>query len=424
MQDHVKPDLFFAGTEFGIFFTIDGGARWVELSGGVPTIPFRDLAIQRRENDLAGASFGRGFFIFDDYSVLREISEQSLASEALLFPVRTAQWYIPRRPFGQPGRASQGASFFVAENPPFGAVFTYYLSDDLKSRKEMRRKGEEELEKEGKDTPYPGYDELELERREDAPTILLTVRDANGKAVRTIEGPAKAGFHRVAWNLRYPTTRAIEEVASPRQGGVATEDTSSGFLAPPGSYTVTLAKRVGGRVTDLGGPSPFEVVQMREGALPQAAPIEVAAFMREVATLQGAVTAAAEAVELGFKRIKTLETALARSTTEPGDLDAELAALKSRLYTLEEALQGNTSQRQMGEPQVPSIAGRLRVVTMGDRLSTYGPTLTHRRSFEIAAEAFRNIRDGLEALLEVDLPALEEKMEAAGVPWTPGRPIP
>ncbi|MFV2074183.1 MAG: glycosyl hydrolase, partial [Thermoanaerobaculales bacterium] len=209
-----------------------------------------------------------------------------------------------------------------------------------------------------------------------------------------------------------------------RQGGGTNENPSSGFLAPPGSYTVTLAKRVDGRVTDLGGPTPFEVVQMREGALPQAAPEEVASFMREAARLQRAVTAAAEAMELGFKRIKNLETALARSTTDPGGLDSELAVLKSRLFTLEEALKGNTSERQMGEPQVPSVAGRLRVATMGDRLSTYGPTATHRRSLEIATEGFRDIRAGLASLLEVDLPALEKKMEAAGVPWTPGRPLP
>ncbi|MFV2074293.1 MAG: WD40/YVTN/BNR-like repeat-containing protein, partial [Thermoanaerobaculales bacterium] len=232
VQDHVKPDLLFVGTEFGVFFTIDGGARWVELSGGVPTIPFRDLAIQRRENDLVGATFGRGFFVLDDYSVLREISEQSLDSEAFLFPVRAAQWYIPRRPLGQPGQASQGASFFVAENPPFGAVFTYYLVEDLQSRKEMRRTKEEKLEKDGKDTPYPGFDELEIERREDPPIILLTVRDSHGDPVRRIEGPAKAGFHRIAWDLRYPTARAIGEKPTERQGGGTNENPSSGFLAP------------------------------------------------------------------------------------------------------------------------------------------------------------------------------------------------
>ncbi|GAF91296.1 unnamed protein product, partial [marine sediment metagenome] len=71
VQDHVNSNLLFAATEFCIYFTIDGGKKWIKLAGGVPTISFRDLAIQRREDDLIGASFGRGFYIFDDYSVLR-----------------------------------------------------------------------------------------------------------------------------------------------------------------------------------------------------------------------------------------------------------------------------------------------------------------------------------------------------------------
>jgi hypothetical protein len=95
VQDHVKPELLFAGTEFGVFFTVDGGDRWVELTGGVPTIPFRDLVIQRRENDLVGATFGRGFYVLDDYTVLREVTEERLAEEATLFPIRPAWWYLP-----------------------------------------------------------------------------------------------------------------------------------------------------------------------------------------------------------------------------------------------------------------------------------------------------------------------------------------
>ena len=73
VQDHIKPELMFLGTEFGIYFTLDGGEEWIKIKGGVPTISFRDLAIQKRENDLVGASFGRGFYVFDDYSFLREL---------------------------------------------------------------------------------------------------------------------------------------------------------------------------------------------------------------------------------------------------------------------------------------------------------------------------------------------------------------
>ncbi|MEM8960425.1 MAG: glycosyl hydrolase, partial [Acidobacteriota bacterium] len=75
VQDHEKPELLFVGTEFGVFFSVEGGNSWIELNGGVPTIAWRDLAIQKRENDLVGATFGRGFYIFDDYTPLREVSE-------------------------------------------------------------------------------------------------------------------------------------------------------------------------------------------------------------------------------------------------------------------------------------------------------------------------------------------------------------
>ena len=84
MQDHVRPELLFAATEFGVFFTVNGGKNWVELTGGVPTIPFRDLAIQRRENDLVAASFGRGFYILDDYTPLRQATPAMLAKDAVL----------------------------------------------------------------------------------------------------------------------------------------------------------------------------------------------------------------------------------------------------------------------------------------------------------------------------------------------------
>jgi len=422
VQDHVKPELLFAATEFGIFFTVDGGAKWVELSGGVPTISFRDLAIQRRENDLVGASFGRSFYVLDDYTPLREISEEVLAVEAVLFPVRTAPWYIQRRPLGQSGQASQGGAYYIADNPPFGAVFTYHLAQGFESLEDQRREAEKKLEKEWKDTPYAGYDAVERERRQPEAAMLLTVRDSGGEVVRIIEGPTKAGFHRVAWDLSYPTTSAIERVVTARRGRPDRGD--SGFMAPPGAYSVTLSKRADGQITDLAGPVDFEVKRVFKGVLEGSSPTDTALFMGEVAELQRAVSAADEVIELTFESIDDLEKALARSKTEPGGLDSELEALKQRLYELDEALSGNRSRRSMGEPSVPTVAWRLRVASFTDGQSDYGPTATHRRALEIAAEEFEDIDSGLRQLVDVDLPALGTRMEAAGVPWTPGRPLP
>ena len=269
VQDHVKPDLLFAGTEFGLYFTNDGGRRWVKLGGDVPTIAFRDLAIQRRENDLVGASFGRGFYVLDDYSALREVTEEALAKEASLFPTRKAWWYVEREPLGESGKASQGAAWFMAKNPPFGAVFTYHLADDIRSREKARQEKEKPLVQAGKDTPYPGWAEVEAERREAKPVVVLTVRDAAGNVVRRVEGKAEKGFHRVAWDLRLPSTRAIGT-----RSRLEEEDGEgpTGVLAAPGAYTVSLAKQVDGRTTELAGPVRFEVVRMRPGALPGVRP--------------------------------------------------------------------------------------------------------------------------------------------------------
>ncbi len=161
VQDHVNPKLLFLGTEFGVFFSIDGGAKWTKLAGAAPTIPFRDLVIQKRENDLVGATFGRSFWILDDYTPLRTVTAEQLQREATLFPVRDAIVVPPRPAVGQlqgKRQSSQGDAYFVAPNPPFGAVFTYYLKEDLQSLQEQRREREKKLEADGADTPYPGWD--------------------------------------------------------------------------------------------------------------------------------------------------------------------------------------------------------------------------------------------------------------------------
>ncbi len=424
VQDHVNKQLLFAATEFGIFFTVDGGSAWIRFCGGVPTISFRDLAIQRRDNDLVGASFGRGFYVLDDYTPLRNITAEAMQRGAVLFPVRTTPWYIQRRPLGQDGQASQGGAYYVAENPPFGAVFTYHLADDLKTLKDERREQQKKMEEGWEDTPYVGYEALEKERRQPAPEVVLTVRDGDGKVVRTVTGPATKGFHRVAWDLTYPTSAPVTSATPSAPDDDEPNRGDSGFMAPPGAYSVTLSTRVDGVVTEVGGPQDFEVVRVFEGVLDGTAPEDTAVFMEQVAELKRAVDAASQAVGLGFDRIAILEAALARSHSDPGTLDTELESLKQRLFVLDESLAGNRSMRSLGEPRVPTVAGRLRVASMSDGKSDYGPTATHRRAFEIATAEFGDIKPQLRQLFEIDLPSLEAAMEAAGVPWTPGRPLP
>ncbi|HMM36207.1 MAG TPA: glycosyl hydrolase, partial [Thermoanaerobaculia bacterium] len=195
-EDPGRPGLLFCGTEFGLFFSHDGGKRWVQLKGGMPVINVRDLAIQEREGALVAATFGRGFRVLDDLTPLRLATPETLAKEAVLFPVRDAWAYIPRVPYGLKGKAFLGESYYAAENPPFGAVFTTYLKDELKGRKKARQEAEKEKAKKGEDVFYPTWEELRAEDREEEPMLLLTVTDEAGSVVRRLTAPAKAGFAR------------------------------------------------------------------------------------------------------------------------------------------------------------------------------------------------------------------------------------
>jgi len=219
VQDHINPKLFFLGTEFGIYFTLNKGEEWIQLKGGIPTISFRDLAIQRRENDLVGASFGRGFYILDDFSFLREINSSELKrKEAELFTGRNSLLYIPQPGHAFSEKGSQGASYFTSKNPPFGSVFTYYLSEEYKSLKKQREEKESILVKENNNITFPGWDNVEAERRQDPIVIWLTIKDAESKVIRNIKGNNKKGFNRIAWNLRYPDLQTIDiQIELPRK---------------------------------------------------------------------------------------------------------------------------------------------------------------------------------------------------------------
>jgi photosystem II stability/assembly factor-like uncharacterized protein len=412
VQDHVNPNLLFTGTEFGVYFTIDGGAKWIKLTGGVPTISFRDLVIHRRENDLVGATFGRGFYILDDYSVLRDVSEDQLKTEATLFPTRKAWWYIPNS-LGDIG----GGSHFTAPNPPYGAVFTYYLKEDIKTNKQIRKEKESEQIDKNQKVSFPGWDEVEAERRQDKPKIWLTVKDNKGKVIRRIEGRNTKGFSRVAWNLKWPPTDAI----------VTKENVNGGFTGArvgPGEYTVTLSKEVDGMVTDLSEPMPIKVERMYKGALEGAEPQVTAEFWRETEILNKSVTAATKVLEKSIYKVELMQKALSRTPSAPGYLDGELHQLRQDLLTIDEKLNGNRSIREVGEKNNPTIRSRLNMASFGTFSSTYGPTETLKRSLEIAGKEFRAVKAELEIIVNDRLPKIERAMIDAGAPWMEGQPIP
>jgi hypothetical protein len=386
----------------------------------MPTISFRDLAIQKRENDLVGASFGRSFYVLDDYTPLRSITPKNLASDTMLFPVRDALWYLQRMPLGEfrtGSKASQGDAYYVADNPPFGAVITYYLPETIQTAKEQRREREKDIEKENGDTTYPGWDALRAEATEEDPAVVLTVRDSNGKVVRKLEGPAKAGFHRVAWDLRYAESGPWTD--KPQDNYIV----FSGPLAAPGDYTVNLATRVNGELNDTGMQRSIRVKMMRQNSLATASTDEVVAFGQRLDTLMREGSGADAAMKTLLTELKAVKQTLLRSGTE-GDLRAQARALELRVMDLQLKLIGDERRDLAGDSGPVSVSRRINVAQMGTSFSSYGPTPTHERSLEIAEQEFAGIKAALDRIFVTELPALRKAMDEAGVPWTPGRGVP
>jgi photosystem II stability/assembly factor-like uncharacterized protein len=403
IQDHEKQDLLFAGTEFGVFFTVDGGENWQELNGGVPTISFRDLEIQRDHNDLVGATFGRGFYILDDYSPLRKIDNQTLNQEAKLFTPRDTFWYIENSVVG-----SMGDNYFKAENPPFGTVFTYYLKDSYKSMEAQRQEREAELD-EDEDVPFPGWDNLEAEMREEEPKVVVTIKNESGNVVNRIEGPTSEGFHRINWELNYPSKDVVELDES----GSFFDD---GFMATPGTYTASLSKVVRGEVTQLSEPVTFDVVPLRDGALEGASNEEFAEFRENIENFQQDLTRTTNTLQDQITKINTLQRALSRADQEAPDLITKLNNARLRLQELNERMNGSEAKQEVGQlADNPSPRSRLFV---GYRAlnTTYGPTQLHRETIETGKEELSEFQKDLSDFTDNVMPGLEEAVQNAGAP--------
>lgn len=412
-QDHEDEDLLFLGAEFGVYTSLDGGEQWIELTGNVPTIQFRDVTIQRREDDLVGATFGRGFYVLDNYAPLRELAGELLDREAHLFSVKDADGYIQTDPLGGGEKGSRGHAFYTAPNPSFGATFTYYLRDELTTKREERLARERELRRRGESVSFPAWDSLRAEEREESPAVVLEVQNDNGEVVRRVEGPHTSGLHRRAWDLRYPSFEPVE-----------TGENESGPMVTPGTYTAHLLKREDGQFQPLGEPRSFEVTPLQEPTLPPADRDARLAFQTKVARLQRAVLATNRVAERTAEQLDHIKQAVQNGPDVSLDLYERTRTLERRLADLRVQLTGNTVKEEYNEPTPPAVIDRVQRVVGAFWSTTSTPTETHRRDYRIASDEFSTLLAQLRTLIEEDLRALEQQLEDAQVPWTEGRGLP
>jgi len=431
VDDPVDPSLVFAGTEFGLFFTKNNGQTWTRLRSGLPTIQVRDLVIQKQTNDLVAATFGRSFYVLDDISPLRTITPQTLAADATLFPVRRTPLYVPANTLSPGSNGSQGTNFFTAQNPTYGAVFTYYLRNQLRSRRDQRQQAERGAARQGRDIFPPSWDSLRAEDREEAPAIVLTISDAQGKVVRRITGSAQQGIQRVAWDLRLPgptATLAGRGAAGVGGGGPDDEEEQGGFggrgggagpYATPGTYQVSLAKRVDGVTTALGTPQKFEVYLLDPEETSGRAPA-VVAFQQQAAKLQRAMMGASALAGELSTRVEALRRAVEETPSAPAQLPDDVRAIERELRDVREQLNGDQTMGRRQEPTAPSLMGRMQVMMQGAR-ALEPPTATQQRQYEILSTQFATVLTKLKAIVDTRLKSVESVAEQAGAPWTPGR---
>ena len=408
VQDPVKKDLLFVGTEFGIYTSLNGGEEWHKL-GGAPTISFRDLVIQKRENDLVAASFGRGFFILDDYSALREFTDDNLKQKAKLFAPRTAKWFVPRSNIG-----NTGADYYFAKNPTYGAVFTYHLAEDYKTAKEYRTKKEANLNKKNANIPFPGWDALDAEREEQAAQVVLSIQDSKGNVINKVSQKASKGSHRIAWNFTHFNPYAVSDRSSQTNRG--------GALAKPGTYQASLALIQNGKVTPLDGPISFEIKAICEGVLKGIDTDAYNSYLAEVTSVYSSIAAVQDVLSQSVKMHKAMKIALSRAKILPGAIETKLAELNADLIRINKGISGSPSRSEVGERNPSGIRNYLSTAMTGLQ-NSYGPTPLHAKSLEIAKTLLSELKTEVKTISETRIPAIESALKAAGAPYIMGQGI-
>ena len=452
VQDHINPKLLFLGTEYGLYVSLNQGEKWHKFSSGLPTIPVRDLAIQKRENDLVLATFGRSFYVLDDYSPLRNINEQSIAQEAILFSPRKTLQYNQMNG----GSGSSGASTYSAKNPPYGALFSYYLKDGFTSKKEQRKKTEfsekadrsilEKLSKAGyktpnsileenveelaktteielkklekliktlegqksKDVPFPGWEALDAELNESKPEIVLVIQNSSGETIEQMSAPFKKGINRVSWGLNVKLPTALRANAKNNYSDIWT-------IAEPGTYTVSMFKRVDGTLTDLGQKQQFEVERIRKNTLTNPMASKHKAYYESIAALTKKVKAYDHKFNKANKRVAAYKKSLGYVNEQRTTLTKEVYDLVETMNSLKREIDGSSSRAEVGEKDNVSLNSRLYNSRGGWYPNTYGPTELHMESFKMATELFKRLQPKVDAYV-AKVNSVGKQLESAGAP--------
>ncbi len=401
IQDHGQPDLLFLAAEYGVFATIDGGQEWFKFSHGLPTISVRDIEIQRRENDLVIATFGRGFYVLDDYTPLRQLAPGLFKEKAFhMFDIKDAKQFPVTDALGGK-RGFQGGGFYNANNPPYGVTWTYFNRDDFKSAKSKRKKAESAARKAKEEVPYPTLEELAAEELETTPQLVFTIRDSSDNVVNRLTAEDSKGLAKMTWNLR----------------------NQDGQQVLPGEYSVSVDRVDGGDSTKLANPKPFRIVSYATSSLPAGDRTQDLAYYEQLRSFRKKFRRASNGFTNTKEMLDEVEKAIDRSDDSHYELVQELRRLRKSYSDLERRLFGWSDAGRIGVELPLTISQRL--MGAGAFNSSFSsPTQTHRDSLQVAMQMYADLQPDLSKFVEVTVKEFVEKAQSSGVEGITGEPIP
>ena len=411
-QDPVNPELLFAGSEFSFYFSIDGGNEWIEFKSGLPTCAVRDIAIQERESDLVIATFGRGFYILDDYSPVRNFKKEITDKEGYIFPVKEAKMYVETNGFG-----NQGSTYFKAPNPPYGASIAYFIKEVPKTDKEIRKEKEKELFDKGEKIPQPDYLTLQNEDKEIKPYLIFTITDEQDHIVRKIFKSASKGINRINWNFTYSgfspvNTTKYDPLASGRNG----------IQVMPGTYKVSLSMYSKGEIKEIAGPVAFTCRPIENVTFRASDPEAKSLWLKEAADLARTIYGTMNYTNELISEINAVMQAIQQTGDAPQTLMKEAIRINSELEAAVFRFRGpeaKASSEEIPPTDVP-LADRLNEIAITSYSMSGNISKIAKDQLDILKTEFPPVLEKITKAGE-DLKNLEKQLDDIKAPWSTGR---
>jgi len=393
-EDHVNPDILFIGTEWGVWVTLDGGKKWQQIKNGIPPIQVKDMAIQRRENDLVVATFGRGFYVLEDYSYLRDLSQELENSKAHIFSIKDGLLYYPSS-----NQNYQGEVNFGVPNPAPEVVIRYYLKDGYTTLKQKRINEQNEATKAGREITFPTNEQLVAEAEEESPYLLFTITDSEGSIMSKIERPVRKGMGTVAWDMSYL-----------RRNGPA---------VPPGRYSVRMEKYADGSFEVLVEKADFVVNTLNNNALGTPDYKAKFEFLKEATDLSQVISATSSYAGDLKTKLNDVKSGLMSAPVNTNELLVKANELIKSIDEVVAVISGNRSAARI-DADSPTIMARARFALSANSDAEHDVTGAQVEQFNIARDKFSVEYDRLKKIVDNEFPVFIERLKEAGIKWAPG----